>query len=110
MAERRRFPRKKKKNALPPEHAWDKIRNVVYFIGYKAEMLNWMYNGYSDICNLLYELYQCRNLNYLDLSYFNTEKVTNMSFMFNQCKNLKNLNISSFDTNNVINMSSMFSG
>lgn len=49
---------------LREQFAWDKIRNVVYFIGYKAEMLNWMYNGYSDICNLLYELYQCRNLNH----------------------------------------------
>ena len=27
-------------------------------------MLSWMYNGFADICNLLYELYQCRNLNH----------------------------------------------
>ena len=44
--------------------AEDKIRNVVYFIGYKAEMLSWMYTGFNEICSLLYDLYQCRNLNH----------------------------------------------
>ena len=50
--------------ALREQFAIDKIRNVVYFIGYKAEMLSWMYTGFNDICNLLYDLYQCRNLNH----------------------------------------------
>lgn len=45
-------------------YAIDKIRNVVYFVGYKAEMLNEMYRGFNDICDLLYDLYQCRNLNH----------------------------------------------
>ena len=45
-------------------HAIDKIRNIVYFVGYKAEMKSEMYNGFNDICNLLYDLYQCRNLNH----------------------------------------------
>lgn len=49
---------------LRDQYASDKIRNVIYFIGYKAEMLSWMYTGFNDICNLLYELYQCRNLNH----------------------------------------------
>lgn len=49
---------------LNKQQAIDKIRNVVYFIGYKAEMVSWMYNGFNEICNLLYELYQCRNLNH----------------------------------------------
>ena len=49
---------------LREQYASDKIRNVIYFIGYKAEMLSWMYTGFNDICNLLYELYQCRNLNH----------------------------------------------
>lgn len=49
---------------LREQYAIDKIKNVVYFIGYKAEMLNWMYRGFNDICDLLYELYQCRNLNH----------------------------------------------
>lgn len=44
--------------------AIDKIRNVVYFVGYKAEMLSSMYSGFNDVCNLLYDLYQCRNLNH----------------------------------------------
>lgn len=49
---------------LNKQYAVDKIKNVVYFIGYKAEMLGWMFSGFTDICNLLYELYQCRNLNH----------------------------------------------
>lgn len=44
--------------------AIDKIRNVVYYIGYKAEMLSSMYSGFNDVCDLLYDLYQCRNLNH----------------------------------------------
>ncbi len=44
--------------------AIDKIRNVVYYIGYKAEMQSSMYPGFNDVCNLLYDLYQCRNLNH----------------------------------------------
>lgn len=44
--------------------AWDKMRNIVYFIGYKAEMKNSDYNNFNEICNLLYELYQCRNTNH----------------------------------------------
>lgn len=49
---------------LREQYATDKIRNVVYFVGYKAEMQSWMYSSYSEVCNLLYELYQCRNLNH----------------------------------------------
>lgn len=54
----------KPKKPLKDQFASDKIKNVVYFIGYKAEMLGWMYTGFTDICNLLYELYQCRNMNH----------------------------------------------
>ena len=35
--------------------------------------------------------YECNNLNYLDLSSFDTKNVTNMSDMFYWCCNLNNL-------------------
>lgn len=53
---------------------------------------------------------QCSNLETLDLSHFNTEKVGNMSNMFNGCTKLRDLNISSFNTENVTNMYGMFYG
>ena len=42
---------------------------------------------------------QCNELQYLDLSNFNTVNVTNMSFMFNNCNKLKLLNLSNFIIN-----------
>lgn len=49
---------------LSEHYAWDKMRNVVYFIGYKAEMKSSDYDSFNEICNLLSELYQCRNTNH----------------------------------------------
>ena len=37
--------------------------------------------------------YECNNLNYLDLSSFDTKNVINMSNMFNNCSKLNNLNL-----------------
>ena len=42
---------------------------------------------------------QCSELEYLDLSKFNTSNVTNMSWMFNKCNNLKYLNLLNFTIN-----------
>ena len=42
---------------------------------------------------------ECSELEYLDLSIFNTSKVTNMSYMFNKCNNLKYLNLMNFTSN-----------
>jgi hypothetical protein len=47
--------------ALSEQSAVDKMRNVVYFIGYKTEMKNSDYKNFKEICGLLNELYQCRN-------------------------------------------------
>lgn len=44
--------------------AWDKMRNIVYFIGYKAKMKSSDYDSFNEICQLLSELYQCRNTNH----------------------------------------------
>ena len=52
----------------------------------------------------------CKSLEYLDLSFFNTQNVNNMSHLFFECKSLKSLNLSSFNTKNVVYMLGMFSG
>lgn len=50
----------------------------------------------------------CSSLTALDLSNFNTSKVTNMCNMFYNCSNLNCLNVNNFDISNVIDMSEMF--
>ena len=52
--------------------------------------------------------YGCSNLEYLNLSSFNTEKVTIMQYIFNGCYKLKSLDLSSFNTSQVNTMRSMF--
>jgi len=53
---------------------------------------------------------ECENIEYLDLSSFDTENANIMTGMFCRCYNLKIINFSSsFNTKNVINMSGMFS-
>ena len=41
----------------------------------------------------------CSEIEYLDLSNFNTENVTDMSYMFNECNKLKHLNLLNFSLN-----------
>ena len=51
----------------------------------------------------------CSELEYLDLSNFNTSNVTNMEFMFNECYKLKEIKgLNNFNTSKVTNMSLMF--
>ena len=47
--------------------------------------------------NTMFQL--CKELEYLDLTNFNTSNVTNMSFMFDSCNKLKYLNVSNFIIN-----------
>ena len=54
--------------------------------------------------------YECKLLNNIDLSNFNTNNVTNMNGMFRECSKLTSLNLSNFNTNNVTDMIYMFSG
>lgn len=49
---------------LPDLYVLDKMRNIVYYIGYKAEMKSSDYDSFNEICHLLFELYQCRNTNH----------------------------------------------
>ena len=43
---------------------------------------------------------ECNELEYLDLSNFDTSKVNDMECMFNKCKKLKYLNLENFKINN----------
>ena len=54
----------KPKKPCSKQSAVDKMRIVVYFIGYKAEMGNDDYKYFIEICRLLYALYLCRNTNH----------------------------------------------
>ena len=51
---------------------------------------------------------ECKSLQSLDVSNFNTSNVNWMSVMFWGCKSLKYLDLSNFDTSNVYNMNNMF--
>ena len=52
---------------------------------------------------------ECLELEYIDLSNFNTSNVTNMCSMFCKCIKLKEIKgINKFNTNNVTNMKAMF--
>ena len=52
---------------------------------------------------------ECNNLEYLNLSGFNTDNVTDMGWMFNQCHKIKHIEgINKFNTSQVNNMNSMF--
>lgn len=54
----------KSENPCSKQYAVDKMRIVVYFIGYKAEMKSDDFDRFKEICSLLYDLYQCRNTNH----------------------------------------------
>lgn len=69
------FPGKDKKQDLPNSiikskqtlqtlYASDKIRAVIYFLGYKAMMKNSDYDNYVEITSLISDAYQCRNMNH----------------------------------------------
>lgn len=57
-------PEKKSQSALQAQAALDKIRAVVYFLGYKCQMKNSDYDSYVEITTLLNYIYQCRNTNH----------------------------------------------
>lgn len=50
--------------AIQGQYAMDKIRTIVYFLGYKALMKNEDYNGFREVTSLLSDIYQCRNMNH----------------------------------------------
>ena len=54
----------KSKMALQSLYAIDKIRTIVYFLGYQAMMKSSDYDSFKEITSLLNDIYQCRNLNH----------------------------------------------
>jgi len=52
--------------------------------------------------------YNCKSINSLDLSNFDTSKVTNMTKMFYSCISLSSLNLSNFNTSSFEDISSIF--
>lgn len=69
------FPGQNKKTGLPysmeksmvslqSQYAIDKIRIIVYFLGYKGMMKNSDFDAYVEFTKLLSDIYQCRNTNH----------------------------------------------
>lgn len=54
----------KSKYSLQAQYASDKIRAIIYFLGYKASMRNIDYENYIEITSLMSDIYQCRNMNH----------------------------------------------
>lgn len=54
----------KSKQTIQTLYASDKIRAVIYFLGYKAMMKNSDYENYVEITSLISDAYQCRNMNH----------------------------------------------
>ena len=54
----------KSRKSLQNQYAIDKIRNVVYFLGYKAMMKSSDYDSFIEVTSLLNDIYQCRNMNH----------------------------------------------
>lgn len=54
----------KSQSTLQVQYANDKMRIIVYFLGYKAMMESGNYYSYTEYTSLLYEIYQCRNMNH----------------------------------------------
>ena len=54
----------KSKKTLQNQYANDKIRIIVYFLGYKAAMRSTDYDTFVEITSLMNDIYQCRNMNH----------------------------------------------
>ena len=62
----------------------------------------------SEVTDMRYMFFYCKNLTQIDLSHFDTSKVTDMSEMFYGCSSLTQLDLSHFDTSRVTDMSEIF--
>ena len=54
----------KSKSTLQAQPANDKMKILVYFLGYEAKMRSGDYEYYKEFTNLLSDIYQCRNMNH----------------------------------------------
>ena len=58
------YASEKSENPLHAQFPIDKIRTIVYFLGYKAKMKSSDYDSFDEITSLLNDIYQCRNMNH----------------------------------------------
>jgi hypothetical protein len=54
----------KSKGSLQTQYANDKIRIIIYFLGYRAAMKNSDYDSFKEITSIMNDIYQCRNMNH----------------------------------------------
>ena len=54
----------KSQSTLQSQFAIDKVKILIYFLGYKAMMKNSDYDSYKEITTLLSDIYTCRNMNH----------------------------------------------
>ena len=66
----------KSRISLQTQYAMDKIRTIVYFLGYKAMMKSGDYDSFVEITSLLNDIYQCRNMSHRGNSQNQWEKET----------------------------------
>ena len=66
----------KSRKSLQTQYATDKIRTIVYFLGYEAKMKNSDFDSFVEITSLLSDIYQCRNMNHRGNSLNQWEKNT----------------------------------
>ena len=98
------------------------IKNLDYLDVSRSVRMDGMFQGmveleYLDLSNfntckatnMMYMFDKCTTLKTLDLSAFNVDKVENMSSLFSQCENLESINFGTLNTKNVRDMSFMFS-
>lgn len=101
----------------------DKINSVYItntFKSYKPKNCARWFKGVADIdglynlntseCTSMEEMFLNCTASYIDISYFNTDKVTTMKNMFKGCSNIDYMSFSGLNTSNVTDMSGMFSG
>ena len=71
----------KSHGALQGQYAMDKVRTIVYFMGYKATMKNSDYDAYIEFTSLLSDIYQCRNMNHRGNTQTEWEKETQQKIL-----------------------------
>ena len=58
------YAAEKSKKSLQSQGAADKMRIIVYFFGFKAMPTSSDYRSFTEITDLLFDIYQCRNTNH----------------------------------------------
>ena len=77
---------------------YDKVEHIEGF----------QYLNTGNVTNMSCMFLNCKSLQKLDLSNFDTRNVTNMSHMFSNCRSLSKPDISSFDMSKVVDKEDMF--